>query len=405
MKILHVLDHSLPLHSGYTFRTRAILDHQRARGWETAHLTSGKHLGGRAAVEEVDSLRFYRTSGSSEALARLPLLNQWDVVRNLERRLAEVIDQEHPDLLHAHSPSLNGIAAIRVGRQFALPVVYECRAFWEDAAVDHGTAAAWGPRYRLSRGLETWVFQRSDAVTCICDGLRADIVARGIAQDKVTVVPNGVDLRRFAAEVPRDDALAAELGLAGDAVFGFIGSFYAYEGLALAIRALPEIIREVPRVRLLLVGGGPEEEALRRLVHALGLGAHVVWSGRVPNTVIQRYYGLVDVLIYPRLSMRLTELVTPLKPLEAMALGKLVLASDVGGHRELIGNGDTGILFPADCPSALAAAALGLLRGRADWDARRRRARAFVERERSWNDLVERYDRVYDRALSGVARA
>ena len=405
MKILHILDHSIPLHSGYTFRTRAILDHQRALGWETAHLTSGKHRGSRGAVEEADGLQFYRTSSSHGPLAGLPVLNQWEVIRGLERRLAEVIEQERPDVLHAHSPSLNGVAALRVGRRCGVPVVYECRAFWEDAAADHGTGAAWGPRYRLSRALETWVFRRSDAVTCICEGLRADIVARGIPESKVTVVPNGVDLQRFAYGVPRDETLAAELGLNEHTVFGFLGSFYAYEGLASAIRALPEIIREVPRVRLLLVGGGPEEESLRCLAAALDLGSQVVFTGRVPNAEVHRYYGLVDILLYPRSSMRLTDLVTPLKPLEAMAQGILVLASDVGGHRELIRDGETGHLFPADRPDALAAAAVALLRRRADWDAQRLRARAFVECERGWASVVERYSAVYRRLPLTSARS
>lgn len=404
MKILHVLDHSIPLHSGYTFRTRAILDHQRALGWETIHLTSAKHLGAQDAVEHVEGLRFYRTAPGRQFPARLPVFSQWDVIRGLERRLTEVVATERPDLLHAHSPSLDGVAAIRVGRRNRLPVVYECRAFWEDAAADHGTGAAWGPRYRLSRALETWVFRHSDGVTCICEGLRSDICARGISPARVTVIPNAVDPQRFSFGLPRDRVLADALGLTGHTVFGFIGSFYAYEGLALAIRALPDIARECPRVRLLLVGGGPQEAELRQLTNVLGLSAHVVFAGRVPNAEIQRFYSLIDVLLYPRLPMRLTELVTPLKPLEAMAQGILVLASDVGGHRELIQAGDTGCLFPANRPEALATAALGLLAKRSDWDGQRRRARAFVERERNWPEVVARYRPLYERLTATGSR-
>lgn len=400
MKILHVLDHSIPVHSGYSFRTRAILEHQRALGWETVHVTSAKHQSARAATEEVDGLCFYRTARGKGLLAGLPVVNHWSLIQGLEHRLAEVVAQEHPVLLHAHSPSLNGVAAIRVARHHRLPVVYECRAFWEDAAADHGTGRAWGLRYRLSRALETWVFRQCDAVICICEGLRDDICARGVSAERVTVIPNGVDLRRFAFNSARDQSLAAELGLKGQTVFGFVGSFYAYEGLTLAIRALPEIIREVPAVRLLLVGGGPQEAELRRLTHELGLESHIIFTGRVPNDQVQRFYGVVDVLVYPRLAMRLTELVTPLKPLEAMAQGNLVLASDVGGHRELIRDGETGNLFPPDRIDAFAGAALDLLGRRKTWDEQRRRARAFVERERHWPLLVERYAPVYERSRS-----
>ncbi len=399
MKILHVLDHSLPLHSGYTFRTRAILDGQRAFGWETAHLTSAKHKGGAAPVEESDGLRFYRTPASAGVTAGLPVVNQWQVVRGLEQRLPEVIDQERPDILHAHSPSLNGIAAIRVGHRLGLPVVYECRAFWEDAAADHGTSSEWGLRYRLSRGMETWAFKHADAVTCICEGLRTDIVARGIPESKVTVIPNGVDVERFEYGLPKDEALAAELGLSGAVVLGFLGSFYAYEGLALAVRALPKIRERFPKAHLLLVGGGPQEAELRRLIADLGVAEHVTLTGRVPHDQVHRYYSLVDVLLYPRLPMRLTELVTPLKPLEAMAQGKLLLASDVGGHRELIRNGETGQLFAAGSAHALASAASEFLAERDSWDAQRRAGRAFVEAERSWPVIVEHYRDVYGRLV------
>lgn len=402
VKILHILDHSIPLQSGYSFRTRAILEQQRALGWETAHLTSTKHEvpeavksrpadNPRPLSEEVDGLRFHRTPLGDGLAERLPLWNQWEVVRALMRRLPAVIAAERPDLLHAHSPCLTGIAAIRVGRRSRLPVVYECRAFWEDAAADHGTSREWGLRYRLSRALETWVFRHADAVTCICEGLRADILARGVPAAKVTVIPNAVDTGRFAFGVPRDQALAAELGLADARVLGFLGSFYAYEGLHLAVEALPAILAEEPRARLLLVGGGPSEEALQDQAARTGVADKVLFTGRVPHDQVARYYSLVDLLLYPRLPMRLTDLVTPLKPLEAMAQGKLVLASDVGGHRELIRDGETGRLFRSGSAAALAAAAVAMLRDRGDWERMRRAGRRFVETERTWRASVERY--------------
>ncbi len=405
MKILHVLDHSLPLHSGYVFRTGAILEQQRALGWETVQVTSAKHAGAQAAVEQVDSLRFYRTSLGARTVARVPVFNQLAIVSGLERRLMEVIALERPDLLHAHSPSLNGIAAICAGRRCGLPVVYECRAFWEDAAADHGTSMEWGLRYRLSRHLETWVFRHCDAITCICDGLLTDIVARGIAASKVTVIPNAVDLAHFQYGLPRDEALAAELQVGGATVLGYLGSFYAYEGLSLALRALPRIIAEFPQVRLLLVGGGPQEEDLRRLVGDLGVERHLIFAGRVAHAQVHRYYSLVDCVLYPRMPMRLTELVTPLKPLEAMAQGKLVMASDVGGHRELIRDGDTGSLFRAGSIDALVGAIPQLFTRRDEWDAQRRRARVYVESERQWHLIATRYRSVYGRLNSAAALA
>lgn len=409
MKILHVFDHSIPLHSGYTFRSHAILREQRARGWETAHITGGKHgqsLGGAwssggegsgAAVEEVDGLRFHRTPPPSGVLSKLPVLNQWLIVRDLERRLEQAVAAERPDILHAHSPALNGEAALRVARRHGLPLVYEIRAFWEDAAVDHGSTTEGGLRYRLTRALETRVVRGADAVCVICEGLRGDILGRGIPAEKVTVIPNAVDLEHFDPDPARDPALVEELGLTGRTVLGFIGSFYAYEGLPLAIDALALLAAERDDLRLLLVGGGPQEGAIRAASERHGLADKVVFTGRVPHSEVGRYYALVDAFLYPRLPMRLTDLVTPLKPLEAMAQQRLVVASDVGGHRELIRDGETGWLFRAGDAADLARAVRELLAAQERWPAVKAAGRAYVEHERNWAASVANYAPVYER--------
>jgi PEP-CTERM/exosortase A-associated glycosyltransferase len=394
MRILHVLDHSTPLQSGYTFRTLAILRQQRALGWETLHLTSPKHAGSQAPEEEIDGWHFYRTTMDGSLFAATPVLKELVVMARTLRRIQEVVRRHRPDVIHAHSPVLNAIPALRAGRQFGIPVVYEVRALWEDAAVDHGTARHGGLRYRLSRALETYALRRADAVTTICEGLRREIIARGIAPDRITVIPNAVDVEAFKFGKEPDEELRAQLGLEGKLLVGFVGSFYAYEGLDLLLGALPRILAERPEIRVLLVGGGPQEEQLKDLARRLGVADKVIFAGRVAHAEVHRYYGLIDLLAYPRRSMRLTELVTPLKPLEAMAQGQLLVASDVGGHRELIRDGDTGCLFPAGRSDALADAVVRLLR-ESDWSSRRLRARRFVESERNWRCSVERYRGVY----------
>jgi glycosyltransferase involved in cell wall biosynthesis len=197
----------------------------------------------------------------------------------------------------------------------------------------------------------------------------------------------------------------ARVGGEGPAdVIGFIGSFYPYEGLDDLIAAMPALVAARPGARLLLVGGGPAEAALRAQAAASAVADRIVFAGRVPHEEVERYYGLVDVLAYPRKAMRLTELVTPLKPLEAMAQGRLVAASDVGGHRELIADGVTGTLFPAGDPAGIAAALAGLLDDRDGWDARRKAGRAFVEAERNWSSNIRRYDPVYQRLVEAARR-
>ncbi|ATD61451.1 MAG: TIGR04063 family PEP-CTERM/XrtA system glycosyltransferase [Janthinobacterium svalbardensis] len=408
MRILHILDHSLPLHSGYTFRTLAILRQQRALGWHTTQLTSAKQGPSDSAQQLVDGWHFYRTAPNARWWARLPVLRQVAVIIGLAVRLRQLARQARPDILHAHSPALNAIAALNAGRALGIPVVYEVRAFWEDAAADHGSSRPGGLRYRLTRALETYALRRADAVTTICDGLWRELCARGVPAHKITVIPNAVDALAFSTTAPADHWLAHKLGLHGHRVIGFIGSFYAYEGLALLLRAMPRLLAAQPALRLLLAGGGPQETALRALAAQLGLEHAVVFAGRVPHAQVAAYYQLVDICVYPRLPMRLTELVTPLKPLEAMAQGRLVVASDVGGHRELVEHGKTGMLFRAGDAEALAQAVLHLLLAPASWPALRRQARTFVETERSWSASVGRYAPVYARLaaarrVAGVA--
>ncbi len=398
MRILHILDHSIPLHSGYSFRTRAILEQQRALGWETFHVTTPKHnesAGDTASEEDHDGLHFYRTAVPQGGVARLPVLGQWALVHATARRLHQIIPLVQPDILHAHSPALNGEAALDAARRFGLPVVYEVRAFWEDAAVDHGNGREGGARYRLSRALETRVLQRANAVTTICEGLRNEIISRGIEPGKITVIANAVDGNSRSREKQPDAELMRELGLEDAEVLGFIGSFYAYEGLTLLIDALPEIVARRPNLRLLLVGGGPDKPRIQERVRALSLNKFVIFTGRVPHESVDAYYDLIDICVYPRFSMRLTDLVTPLKPLEAMARGNIVVASDVGGHRELVRHGETGLLFPAGDASGLASTVVDVLGERDRWPAYRDAARRFVEEERTWCSVVANYEPVY----------
>ena len=400
LKILHILDHSIPLHSGYTFRTRAILEQQRMLGWQTFHVTSAKHTVAEQAIEEVDGLSFYRSQQPTGLLAKLPVFNQWAVVKSLTARLDEIIPEIKPDVLHAHSPALNGLAAIKAGKKYNIPVVYECRAFWEDAAVDHGTTSEGSLRYRVTKALESHVFKQAQAVTCICEGLRQDIIQRGIAENKITVIPNAVNIEKFTFGQEAKPQLKQELELQNKTVLGFIGSFYAYEGIPLILDALPEILKQKPDIRLLLVGGGPQEEIIKDKVKQLQLESFVIFTGRVPHDQVQDYYNLVDIFVYPRLVMRLTELVTPLKPLEAMAQGRLVIASDVGGHKELIKDQENGALFRANDAGSLVACVLNLLEHSDSWPAMRQAGRQYVEEERNWIKSVSNYQQVYSNFLT-----
>jgi PEP-CTERM/exosortase A-associated glycosyltransferase len=397
LRILHILDHSLPLHSGYTFRTRAILKAQEERGWAVRGVTGIRHVADGPPSETVDGLTFDRTPAIRNFPSPIQELRE---IRAFANQIERVIEDWKPDVLHAHSPVLDALAALRAARRTGVPLVYEIRAFWEDAAVGNGTGTEGSLRYRVTRALETYAVRHADAVAVICEGLRGDLIARGIPPEKIVVSPNGVDLNLFGDPPPPDTALAKVLGLKGADVIGFIGSFYDYEGIDDLISAMPQLVAMQPQVHLLLVGGGPMEAALRAQAASSSAADRIHFIGRVPHHEVERYYSLIDVLCYPRKKMRLTDLVTPLKPLEAMAQKRLVAASDVGGHRELIADGKTGTLFAPDCPESLAKSVSNLLDDRANWPKRLKTARKFVEQDRNWSSNISRYGPVY-RNLTG----
>ena len=400
MRVLHILDHSIPLHSGYAFRTQSILAEQHKLGWETFQVTSSKQGEVSASTETVDGVLFFRTAVTNGLLSKLPIVKHLDVIRGLKKNLGHIIKRVRPNILHAHSPALVGCAALLAANEQHLPLVYEMRATWEDAAVNHGTSREGDLRYRASRALETYVLKKANIITTICNGLRNDIISRGIQSTKIFVIPNAVDIEQFRINSAPRLELKKKLGLLDSKVLGFIGSFYDYEGLTLLLAALPHILNQFPNVKVLLVGGGYQEKELKEFCQHHNIVNHVVFTGRIPHNKVQCYYDVIDILVYPRLSMRLTELVTPLKPLEAMAQGRLLIASDVGGHKELIHDGINGVLFRAGHSEDLAIKVIELLSQKERWPLLKAQARQFVEKERSWPSVVANYRQAYSSVLN-----
>jgi len=396
MKILHILDHSLPLHSGYTFRSQNLFRAQRNMGYDPIIVTSPKHEedwhGEWAEKEEINGFTYYR-SGKTRQFP-VPLVSEAWLMHVLSRRILEVANIEQPNVLHAHSPLLNAIPALWAGKKLGIPVVYEIRAFWEDAAVDHGTYKEGSAKYRLTKWLETQVCKKVNQVGILCNSLKWDLVDRGIAEEKITPIFNGVNPDDFKP-CPVDTEFQQAWGLQGRKVIGFIGSFYRYEGLDLLVRAFAKIAEFEPDVILLLVGGGEMEGELQTLIGKFDLTSRVVMPGRIPHERVPGVYAMIDILAYPRYSMRLTELVTPLKPMEAMAMGKVLVASDVGGHKELIKDGETGVLFSAGDENGLATALKELLSNEKKCFSIQEKGLNWVRENQTWAKTTAVYQDIY----------
>jgi glycogen synthase len=405
-RVLHVLDHSRPLLSGYSVRSHSLISAQKKIGFAPEVLTGPLHqLEDPAAADStIDGISYRRTPlkpGFAQQVLqrRLPMLREMAVVRLLREQILALLNQHTFDIVHAHSPSLCGLAAAQAANARKVPFVYEIRAFWEDAAVDQNKTRPTSPRYVISRGLEGYVARRADAVVGIARHILDDLRGRGLPAEKLFHVPNGVDAERFVA-APRDTVLASQLGLNADPVIGFIGSLYRYEGIAWMVRAAAELRSRGVPFQILIVGQGEELTEIKDAIRETRAREYIRAVGSVPHEQVERYYSLMDVMAYPRRRIRLTELTTPLKPLEAMAQGKPVLASDVGGIRELVEPEIPCLLFQPDDVedfSTKAAQLLTDIRFRHDLG---ERGRLMVLREKDWKILAQKYRPVYDFAVA-----
>lgn len=404
--VLHVLDHSFPVLSGYAVRSRNLIAAQKRLGESLRVITGPLHELDDPSQTDliVDEVPYLRTRISGELAKaalhrRWPILREREVVRLLRERILELINEHAIQIVYAHSPALCGLAALQAARRSGLPFVYEIRAFWEDAAADQKGRNVSQLRARLSRGLETFVVQRADAVAAIARPLLADLESRGVAAEKLFHVPNAVDAERF---VPKrgTETIRKELGLGNDPIFVFFGSLYRYEGMSWLIRAMAQLRQRGHKFEILIIGRGEDEAEIRNAIEETHAESYVHRIEHVPHDQIDRYYSIADVAVYPRRSIRLTELVTPLKPLEAMAQKIPVLASGVGGICELVEHERTGLLFkPEDivdfCNQAERLIVSASLRASLGEN-----GREFVLRERSWSLVAQRYQRIYEFVLA-----
>ena len=404
LHVLHILDHSRPLLSGYSVRSHSLISAQKKIGFFPKVLTGPLHqIEDRSANDiMLEGISYERTelTGGIASLAlekRLPILREAMVVKLLREKILSVLDKHPFDIIHAHSPALCGLAALQASKARNVPFVYEIRAFWEDAAVDQNKTQPLSPRYIASRGLEGYVARRADAVIGIARHILDDLRSRGIEAEKLFHVPNGVDAERFVA-LPRDAKLGSELGLNGDPVMGFIGSLYRYEGILWLVNATSELRRRGVGLQLLIVGQGEDMPEVQAAIQKAGAQKYIHAVGQVPHDQVGRYYSLMDIMVYPRRRIRLTELTTPLKPLEAMAQSKPVLASDVGGIRELVEPEIPCLLFEPDsiddfCNKASRLLSSEILRRQIGESGRQ-----MVLRDKDWKILAQKYISVYELA-------
>ncbi len=391
--VLHVVSSTVPeQQTGYTIRTHGIAQAQCAGGIDAQVVSRsgfpvdiGKLSAGR--LRHVDGVAYHRLlpRGGLKPVGRARQQQSAAQLRSL-------VEGVRPDVLHAHSKHENAQVALMVGASMGLPVVYELRGFLEETWRTTG-----GERdsdfYRWTRQAETLCMVKADAVVTLSSAMADDIAGRGVDPDKITVIPNAVSQRFVTAAEHRGVTRVRHmLGIpAEDTVFGTVSTLNDYEGLDTVIAAMNQL--NDARLWLLIVGSGPARARLEELSRPLG--DRVCFTGQVPHAEVIDYFKAMDVFVLPRRATPVTQLVPPIKPIEAMAAGVPVLASDLAPLVEIVQPGRFGAVLPAQDPSAWAEE-IGRL-GYAPQEVRVLGAQAaeFVRRERTWTKAASRYAKVY----------
>jgi glycosyltransferase involved in cell wall biosynthesis len=401
-RILHLLHSSLPHRgSGYAVRSHAVGLCQRAAGLDPHFATragfprsDGVVL--RVNLETLDGIPYHRLAPQLRPEGNLDL-----AMRETARTLIPLIERLRPAALQPASNHMHAQVALALAEPMGVPVVYEVRGFWEEtwaANPWHDEAEAQATdHYRMSREVETWAMQRAARVVTLSETMREEIVARGCAPERVTVIPNAVDVKRFEPR-PRDAELAASFGIEPDEpVVGYISSFSPYEGISYLLRAAAMLRDRGRRLRVLLVGDGKEEAAIRALARDLQLDrGTLIMPGRVQHSEVPRYYSLIDIFVVPRTDDRVSRLVTPLKPFEAMAMQCAVVVSDLPALREIVSPGETGMTFRAEDERHLAEILEELLADPARRSRLGEQARQWVLANRTWAANGRRYRELYE---------
>ncbi len=341
----------------------------------------------------------HATTGIEEAL----------LLRRFERELMRIAEEVKPDLIHAHSPYRCGIPALRTARQLGIPMVYEVRGLWEESSVAAGRFSEGSIKYRFWRGKEARVMREADAVVVICEQLRQEVVARGAAAERVFVVPNAADTSVFHrdAAAPSDvPTVVAEVrGRLRPHTVGYVGSLRKLEGVDELVKAAAVMVRRGHDVSLLVVGDGPDLPGLKTLAEQEGLADRAVFTGRVPHDLVVYFYDFIDVFVISRPRLRVTEMVTPLKPLEAMAMGKALVISDLPSLREIVTENETGLIYTPGDPEDLADKCAKLLEDQALRQRLGLAAQKWIERERTWSAVLKQLGPAYAAAKRNSAGA
>lgn len=398
-RAVHLINNALPqLQTGYTVRAHRIALTQRDQGIDPVMVTKlgypwRQGHGDAPARDEVDGIAYHHVPDPGGDTI-------FGTAERAERSVARagpIVAGLRPAVLHPTTPYDNAQVALSLGRSLDVPVVYEVRGFLEETWLSRQPAGSEdSDRYRLTRETEGRCAAQADHVMTLGEAMKADLMSRGVPGRNITVVPNAVDIDVFVPVAGRGEAMRRQLGIPdGRVMLGYVSSLIPYEGVEVLLRGVRELLDRGKDVGVLVVGDGPSRAGWEREAAALGLGERCRFTGRVPHADVQAYYEAIDVFVVPRRDDRVCRLVTPLKPVEAMALERCVVVSDLPALAEMVEEGVTGRTFAVEDPVALAEVVEPLLGDPAARAALGAAGRERVTAERTWRANGERYAAVY----------
>lgn len=400
MKILHVFYSTLPSTKGGDIRSRDVIESQVEVGLDVLALSSPFQPPATpgAKVEEFGGIPYHRSFDDTEGLR----ISEQDQGLKVKLRkamklwsfgdvVADLACREKPNVIHAHSTFFCAFAGRRAARKLGLPLVYEVRSLWEERSVMKSPSLKTRAIARAFREIETRAMRMADHIVVISEGLRRDVMDRGIPEDRITMVGNGANLSR----VTPDHASTGDKP-PSDWVFAYVGNLSDIEGLDLLIDAVRDLRAQGWTNPIHLHGDGPAMANLKAQAKNV---EGITFHGRFKPDDAPEIYSAVDVIVTPRRRSPLTDKVTPLKPLEAMAWRKPVITSSVAGMLELVRDGETGFVFEADDAQALATVLKRVTDQPEALPAIKETARQFVHDERSWHANGLKYKALYARLL------
>ena len=444
-KVLHVLANSAPDVNGYAVRTQMILQNQSqdvvglTSPWypqretmidnftnngiqylRTVHplhnqnkLSFGLKLVKRQTLKDSGKQKQEHNSNSNSKpsfvgkMFRAPgyfaklgwkVVEEKILMKYFMKRIIEVAKQEKVDLIHAHTPYRVGLPALRAAWKLKLPFVYEMRGMWEETAVANGRWRPNGPAYRRFQNYETKVLRSADSVVCISETLKREAISRGVSESKITVVTNAVDesiINKSTKHELFDEVSSLLNRNKSTKVIGYIGSLRAMEGVDLTAEAVAQLSSSGHDVRFFVLSSESGQAELRRHCDQLGLSDKAVIAGPVPHDSVAQFYDLIDIFVVSRPNSRVTSLVTPLKPFEAMAMKKAVIGSKLPALEEIIDDGKTGLLYDADDVESLTATIAKVMASDELIKLLGDNAHSWINECRTWQSVVSNYADAY----------